>query len=289
MFAKHPLSLLSLMLFAGACFFPPAGAAGGTNPPPMPESMRFASQQPTIALDGSAPIRGKSAPAMNIQGRMVPVTEATEVDSGIVLPDRNGGIVIIPGSPRQAPNPNHANARELKLQVREMVEQLISGINSNALRGAIALPVSFVNQDNMESSSSFGRYIAEQMFYEFNQRGFPIREYRIGCDISMREGEGDFFLTRAQGERTVPAGSVVVAGTYYADSQNIFVNARLIRPGDGRVLRTANMVLPANSLTRRMLARTGKTLEKGSLKVRDFQETISPQAVNAIDQGQDIH
>ena len=154
----------------------------------------------------------------------------------------------------------------------------------------MALPVSFVNLDNFNESSSFGRYIAEQLFYEFNQRGFPIKEYRVPGNISVRENEGEFFLSRALGDICVPAhGSVVVAGTYYSDPQAVFVNARLLRPSDGRVLRTANLVLQSNGLTKRMLSNSAVQLQAGEMRIRDFKETTAPSALSPIDTGSDIH
>ena len=54
-------------------------------------------------------------------------------------------------------------------------------------------------------------------------------------------------------------------GTYYRDVDAVFVNARMIRPSDGLVLRTAQLVLPMNVLVRRMSARP--PLPSGSLRI----------------------
>ena len=238
------------------------------------------------ALEGS---RGSST---IYNGKRVSSSRAN-LDSGLVLPDGAGGVVLVPGAKQSALNPGYVDARELKLKVRELCEQLIAGIKDGALRNSVALPVSFVNMDNLEQTSSFGRFLSEQLFYEFNQRGFPIQEYRIPKTITMREGEGDFYLTRAMGAVNVPSCSVVVAGTYYADRQAVIVNARLVRPTDGMVLRTANVVLPSNRLTRRMLSGgTGAAvkLDCGQLTIRDYRETSQPVVPQTpFDQGADIH
>ena len=265
------------------------GCAEKTGAPEMPDSMKNMQGQ-GASFSSSAALPGEKGPRMLYNGKEVPSVKANTVDTGMVIPDGKGGVIWLPGSPRQPQNPGYVEARELKLKIREMTEQLISGIKDPSLRCTVALPTSFVNLDNFEQSSSFGRLFAEQLIYEFNQRGYPTQEYRAPKNIRVREGEGELYLTRALGDISVPPGSVVVAGTYYADKQAVFVNARLLRPSDGRVMRTANLVLSSNALTRRMLAGgTGTKLEAGSIHFRDFKDAVMPVPANPIDRGADIH
>lgn len=254
--------------------------------PDMPGSMAKGGGE---SFSTSAPLSGSIGARTMYNGEEVSSINASGLNSGMVFPDGDGGVVILEGEKFQKQNPGHVDARELKLKIRELAEQLIAGIRDDSLKGAVALPVSFVNLDDMNQSSSFGRYVAEQLFYEFNQRGFPVREYRIPGNISLREKEGEFYLSRALGEMGVAtSGTVIVAGTYYYDPQAVFVNARLLRPSDGRVLRTANMVLQNNSLTRRMLSSSVR-MEAGQMRIRDYQETVAPRALSPIDIGSDIH
>ena len=80
-------------------------------------------------------------------------------------------------SPSPCPQPKWKARAELRLKVRELASQLFEA-GKDQLAGGVTMPASFVNQDNLDSSSSFGRYIAEQLFYELNQLGVPVREYR---------------------------------------------------------------------------------------------------------------
>jgi hypothetical protein len=85
---------------------------------------------------------------------------------------------------------------------------------------------------------------------------------------------------------------VIIVGTYYQDRHSLFVNARLLRPADGMVLRTAQLVMPITGVTKRMLARSGRSLESGSLGIRSAAE-VKPggggSSVSAIDMGYDVH
>ena len=239
----------------------------------------------------SAILSGSYGPRALVDGEEVSAVKAADLNAGLALPDGSGRVVWIPGEAREKPKSGYVDARELKLKVRELAEQLVAGINDPALRAAVALPVSFVNLDNLSETSGLGRYIAEQLLHEFSQRGFPVREYRIpGNTIATAEGRGEFYLSRALKEAVpVNQDAVVVAGTYYADSQAIFVNARLLRPANGRVLRTASLILPANSLTLRMSATSGATLETGRMRIRDYKETIAPTNLSPFDLDEDIH
>ncbi len=272
-----------LSLALAGCFGAEQTALSG---PQMPDSMQAQSEE--AHLEPSAALVGTYGPRALYKGKDVSSIKATNIDSGIVLPDGSGGVVWVPGVSREPQNADYVDARELKLKIREMAEQLIAGCSRD---GAVALPVSFVNLDNLEQTSSFGRLVAEQLFYEFNQRGFPVREYRIPGNISVRDGEGEFYLSRAIGNIAATSpNSVVVAGTYSGDRHAVFVNARLIRPRDGRVLRTANLILQPNQLTKRLLAKGSvRKMEEGVMHIRDLREVDTPVEATPFDQGQDIH
>lgn len=147
---------------------------------------------------------------------------------------------------------SQADAQELRLKVRELAAQLLETRTNEGLVGLIALPTSFVNLNNFNQTSSLGRYMAEAMYYEFNQRGFLVREYRLDGSIRMREGAGEFALTRNLPPLAVnQTWGAVLVGTYLKENGSIFINARLVRP-DGMVLRTAQLILNTNPMIARM-------------------------------------
>ena len=287
------VSKLRLCLCAALLALPLNGCAWWNDSPSpvlpdMPDTMKKGG---SASFSSSAAIPGAVGPRTIYNGEEVSSTKVTDLNSGMVFPDGDGGVIWMPGEKYQKQNAGYVDARELKLKVRELAEQLVAGIRDNSMQGAVALPVSFVNLDNLNESSSFGRFMAEQLFYEFNQRGFPVKEYRIPGGIDMRENEGEFYLSRAIGEIAVATqGAVVIAGTYYYDPQAVFVNARVLRPSDGRVLRTASMVMQTNRLTKRMIS-AGSTakMESGQMRIRDYKETTAPSILNPIDTGSDIH
>jgi hypothetical protein len=203
------------------------------------------------------------------------------------------------------------DARELKLKVRELAEQLVADMRDCSLQGFVALPTSFVDLNDFRRTSAFGRLMAEQLFYELNQRGYPVREYRHPGVLRGKPGGGEYALSRELGALSTKSGAVVIVGTYSSAGNAVFVNARLVHPGDGRVLRTANLVLQANPTVKRLIAATSiggdsssgrissgsassgnKSAEAGTMRIRDFEQAVRPPqntAATPFDRGEDIH
>ncbi len=197
-------------------------------------------------------------------------------------------------------NDNTLDAREFKLRIRELADQLLSAMPTAGLSGYIALPASFVNQDDFDDTSSFGRYIAEQLFHEFNQRGFPVWEYRYSGVLDVRP-EGEFVLSRDLGAFSGKEGNVAfVTGTYFHEKDVTFVNARMIRGSDGLVLRTANLIIESNDVVDHFFVRSGSSrrLPTGTMSIVNYEAAKKPAATpkpaklppaTPVDQGKDIH
>ena len=136
----------------------------------------------------------------------------------------------------------YTDAVEIKLKCREMADQMLATMPNAALEGYVAMP-------------PLGRVLAESMYYEFNQRGFPTREYRLSGVISSVGGKNDLAL--AAGQLAPVKGqkwAALLVGTYLVDKDATFVNARLVRASDGLVLRTAQLVLVNTPIVERLLS-----------------------------------
>lgn len=226
-----------------------------------------------------------------VDGRPGTVRRAESLHAGVFVPDGAGGYVWA-GSrePMMMPDAALADARELRLFARELADQVFASASREALQGMIALPASFVSQDDFRRSSAFGRYLAEQMFYELNQRGMPVREYRALGQPMPSPGQGEFALSRDPGDAYGQyPNSLLLVGTYYHDQESVLVNARLLRAVDGMVVGTGSVVLRQSPTTRTMLAKTGVRLEPTYVGIKDFEEVTRASDLTAIDLGDDLH
>lgn len=243
-------------------------------------------------LDPGAGVTAVDRGTFKVNGRKYRLHEDGRVHAGTMVPDGAGGYLWFGSEkPVQSPSKEVLGARELRLQIRELAAQLFSERQKGELAGSVAMPASFVNQDNFQSSSSFGRYIAEQMFYEINQLGIQVREYRTMPRILTRPEDGEFSLTRNMEEASpIPPEGLVLTGTYYYDKHNVFVNARLVRPRDGMVLRTANLVFPQTPVTMTMLRRgTGIRLQTAETELKDLTRMKDEVSLEFMLEQADIH
>ena len=99
---------------------------------------------------------------------------------------------------------------------------------------------SFVNINNLEESSSFGRILSEQIGSRLVQRGLKVIELKLRQNsIFIREGHGEFLLSRDIRElsKTYNAAAVVV-GTYAEGVDRLYVSARILRPADNVIIST---------------------------------------------------
>lgn len=150
-------------------------------------------------------------------------------------------------------SPGYTDAVELKLKGRELADQMLATMPNDAIQGFVAMPTSFVDMNNTQRSSPLGRLLAESMFYEFNQRGFPTREYRLTGRIAVQGGRDDLALAANQMVGTGQQWAALLVGTYHKDADATFVNVRLVRCKDGLVLRTGQLVLVNTPIVERMI------------------------------------
>jgi TolB-like protein len=129
-------------------------------------------------------------------------------------------------------------------------------------RGSAPGPIgvtTFVNVDDLYSSSTFGRMVGEQLMSELAMKGFDVIELRHTDALQFLDRGGEFALSRDVGmvrpERNL-AG--VVVGTYVASPERVYVNARLIDP-------STSVVLSAGSVEMSKTPELTKLLRGGSL------------------------
>ena len=105
---------------------------------------------------------------------------------------------------------------------------------------------SFVNVDNLEQSSTFGRIIAEQIGSRFAQKGYKVVEMKLRQhSVFMAERKGEFLLSRDLREvsRNHNAAAVVV-GVYGEAYDRVYVSSRIVRPSDNVVIASCDYGVP---------------------------------------------
>ncbi len=114
---------------------------------------------------------------------------------------------------------------------------------------------SFVELKKLTRTSSFGRYLAEQLMTDFQQRGFPVNEIRKTNEILIQERRGEYGLSRdPESIRKRINSGTLLTGTYTLTDHHVFVNARIIEAKNGTLLSSASTRIPRTHLVNTLLA-----------------------------------
>lgn len=184
-----------------------------------------------------------------------------------------------PSSELKKVNLSRNSSGELSGNIRELASTLSGNMRyPDPLAGDIAdglLATTFVKLDNLRSTSSFGRYLAEQLMTEFRQLGYNVIDVRKSRSIMVREKAGVFGISRAASEikREVSADGML-SGTYMAGPEEILVNARILDNKTGRLLAGAVERIPRTPFIDKMLKRTssGDQGKEGVMYMKELGE-----------------
>lgn len=150
-------------------------------------------------------------------------------------------------------------AAELQEQIQAMAQELFSNLeDADPEVGVLAdglIVCSFVDLKKLYRTSSFGRYLAEQLMGEMQRRKYRVVELRKSSDVLMQQKRGEYGLSRdpRQVSDTVAAGAMLT-GTYTPTPQHIIVNAKIVDNRTATLLSSATVVFPRNQLCTLLLS-----------------------------------
>ncbi|MBF0136630.1 MAG: FlgO family outer membrane protein [Magnetococcus sp. DMHC-1] len=136
------------------------------------------------------------------------------------------------------------------------VDIMVQELEERMMPQQTILPVTFVNLDNLEETSSLGRLIARQMASRFTQRGYSMMEVKVRKDLVIRKDEGEFILSREiEKIGQEHKAKALLVGSYTVAQNRIFVNAQIIRLKDKVALASRDFSLGMGSDIRHLLGK----------------------------------
>ena len=119
------------------------------------------------------------------------------------------------------------------------------------------LVATLVNIDALERSSTLG-LVSEQVAARFAQQGRAMVELKLRHTMYMRRTEGELALTReiAEVARQHNARAILL-GSYGLSGDMVFVNLKVVQPGNNLVLAAYDYALPLNREVRSLLGLPG--------------------------------
>ncbi|MCS5588571.1 MAG: FlgO family outer membrane protein [Candidatus Thioglobus sp.] len=146
-------------------------------------------------------------------------------------------------------------------QSYEVVDELISYAEKNSDFSGVSLNsnspfiiASFVDVNQMDQSSAFGRIISEQFASRFSQKGYYVVELKLRKDIFIKEKEGEFMLSRKIKEITRNHNAqAIIVGTYATGENNVYITTKMIDPPTNRIISSYDYRLPISEDVRKLL------------------------------------
>jgi TolB-like protein len=146
--------------------------------------------------------------------------------------------------------PTNTTNKEVKTNLQDLIDDLTDQLLANHLNldTNYILVTSFVDLNQLNSSSDFGRLLSENMISNLHAKGFRVKEYRGQSAISVN-AQGEFHITRDI--KKLPdeiEASYVLIGTYSAMNENLSsINVRIIDFSNGDIYATASSIFAFNN------------------------------------------
>lgn len=151
-----------------------------------------------------------------------------------------------PGCKPKAPEARQPDNTDLVVAAGEIARQLERNLRAPIPPDKALLISTFVNVNNLQESSPFGRILSELVASRLAQNGYKVVELKLRQkSLFIEEKKGEFLLSRDLREISLGHNaSVVVVGTYGDAFDRAYVSVRLVRTSDSVILSSCDHAVP---------------------------------------------
>lgn len=126
-------------------------------------------------------------------------------------------------------------------------------------KGSSVIMATVVDIDSIETSSTLGRAISEQVTTRFINASMNMIELKFRDSIYIKQNQGELALTREIGKVAKDHNAnAVIVGTYAVSDSGVYVNLRIIDPVRNISIAATDYILPMDDNMRVMLGRKVK-------------------------------
>lgn len=118
--------------------------------------------------------------------------------------------------------------------------------------------------DFLETSTTFGRVLQEQISTRLTQRGYNVTELKLRNSLNIKQGlinpleSGEYMLSRDLNSlKNEHKAAAVITGTYALAGEEVMVNLKLLDVASGKVLGATDYSVTLDSNTRRLVQGNG--------------------------------
>ena len=116
------------------------------------------------------------------------------------------------------------------------------------------LTTTFVDNNDLEKTSQFGRTVQEHMASRFVQLGYQVREIKLANSLDIAPRQGETILSRDL-RRLSPdvKAQAILVGTFSQAGHTLYVSARLVDPADGSIISSTDYRLRMDAVLESMV------------------------------------
>jgi len=136
------------------------------------------------------------------------------------------------------------NLISLSYQIAENLEENASPRIMPRNPNLPILVTSFVDNNDLNQTSRFGRILQEHISSRFVQMGYTIREIKLRKDLLIRQRSGEILLSRDLHNITPTlSAQAILVGTYSFTNRIMYISARLINPETSTIISSTDFHL----------------------------------------------
>jgi hypothetical protein len=126
-----------------------------------------------------------------------------------------------------------------------------------------------VSVDDYKQSSTFGRLASQLIANRLTQRGYMVRDITYMHAVEVLPETGELALSRDVARLFASTNAqALVTGTYAVAGQQVYLNIRFLKPDDGQVLSSSDVVIPLTSDTRQLVAMANACTHEQEVQAR---------------------
>lgn len=111
------------------------------------------------------------------------------------------------------------------------------------------LVTTVVDVDALESSSTLGRMMTEQLASRASQLGYPVIELKVRKDLFIKNNAGELLLSRDVQQLAISHDAqAAVVGTYALDHDIAYVTLKLVNLKNHQIMNAVDYIVPRSAL-----------------------------------------
>lgn len=134
------------------------------------------------------------------------------------------------------------------------------------------LTTTFVDNNDLKSTSHFGRLLQDHIGSRFVQRGYSVNETKLGKRMTINQHSGETILSRDLSLiKPSQKAQAVLVGTVSLTQRTMYISARLINPANAKIISSKNYRL---YMDKNVLAMFNSKIDDGSQAIQRPSEPL---------------